>query len=70
MIASVRFRRRCRMRPRPLSSVQPVLPLESPPLCWDRLPPPTRERVLQLWAQLLAEALERDGVGATPTEAA
>jgi hypothetical protein len=70
MIASVRFRRRCRMRPRPLVSVQPVLPLESPPLCWDRLPPPTRERVLALWAQLLAEVVERDGADASPTEAA
>lgn len=70
MIASVLFRPRCRMRPRPLASLQPLLPLESPPLCWDRLPLPTRARVLALWSQLLAEAQARDEHDATPTEAA
>lgn len=69
MIASVLFRLRCRMRPRPLASVQPVLPLESPPRCWDRWPAAMGERVLALWAQLLIDAVERKGAGTPPTEA-
>lgn len=68
MIASVLFRPRCRMRPRPLAPLQTMLPLESPPLCWDRLPLPTRARVLALWAQLLAEAVACDEADAPPTE--
>jgi hypothetical protein len=70
MIASVLFRPRCRMRPRPLASVQPMLPLESPPLRWDQLPTPTRARVLALWAQMLAEAVACAEADAPPTEVA
>jgi hypothetical protein len=47
-----------------MSARQGMLPLGFDRIHWDTLSPEVRERVLELWVQLLCEHLERQAASA------